>query len=136
MDVSWRYPVHHRVESIAFSTDRAFLPASRSYMACIDLQTGQEQWRTKIENVWGWLALSPDGVVYLNQHDELVVLEKDTGRERWKKKLDGTFGWLHAFADCVVVGGWRGNTDIQCLDVRTGQRRWIYPARRRSLHRT
>jgi outer membrane protein assembly factor BamB len=136
MDIRWRYPIHHRVQVIDFSSSYAYFPASHSSIVCLDIRTGDERWRTKIRNVWGWLALSEKAVVYLNQHDELVVMSKDTGELWWTKKLGGIFGWVHAVADSVIVGGWRGYTDIHCFDISTGGHRWAHPAQAKSLHST
>jgi len=45
-------------------------------------------------------------------------------------------GWLHALGEAVVVGGWRGYTDILAMDADDGKACWTRSARDGALHST
>jgi hypothetical protein len=72
----------------------------------------------------------------LNQHSRLDVFDRRTGTLFWSRELRGINGWLHAFGSTVVVGGWRGYSDIVALDAADGTIRWTRPGRKTALHST
>ncbi len=136
MVISWRVKTHHSADKVACSTERVFATARRSKLICLNSTTGEELWCADILNPWGWLALNNDAVFYLNQHDFLEAFDVVTGERIWSKKLGGTFGWLHTSETHVVVGGWRGYTDLHCLDASTGETCWTLSTKNRNLNRT
>ncbi len=88
-----------------------------------------------IENPYGWLAFNERSVFYLNQHAHLIAVDRTTGEQRWSRTLLAL--WLHALgASGVVVGGWRGYTDILAFDADDGTTCWSRSARDGGLHST
>ena len=84
----------------------------------------------------GWLAFNERSVFYLNQHAYLIAVDRTTGEQRWSRKLSGINGWIHALGSSVVVGGWRGYTDILAIDADDGKTCWSRSARNGALHST
>jgi outer membrane protein assembly factor BamB len=136
MKISWRVKAHHLVTTIGFSQSRVFAAAKHSKLLCLNATNGELHWQSNILNPWGRLALNSTTVFYLNQHDFLVAFNIDDGKQIWSKKLNGTFGWLHASENKIIVGGWRGYTDLYCFDAHTGEICWQLPTRNRNLNRT
>ena len=75
-------------------------------------------------------------VFYLNQHSHLQAHERTTGDPLWSRELNLMNGWLHACGNRVIVGGWRGYTDIVALDATDGRLCWSRDARSAGLHST
>ena len=136
MVISWRVKTHHSADRVACSAKRVFAAARHSKLVCLNSTTGEELWCANILSPWGRIALNNSTVFYLNQHDFLEAFDVGTGERMWSEKLGGTFGWLHASETHVVVGGWRGYTDLHCLDASTGEVCWTLPTTNRTLNRT
>ncbi len=136
MHVVWRYPAHQSIHAVAFSRDTSFAALAHSRLVAVASDTGAERWRARIPNTWGWIALCDGTVVYLAQHNKLAAFDAHDGGLCWSRNLRGISGWLHASGSYIVVGGWRGYTDITCLSVSTGETLWTYPARGKMLHST
>ena len=136
MVISWHVKIHHSADKVACSSERVFATARHSKLICLNSTTGEELWCANILSPWGRIALNNSTVFYLNQHDFLEAFDVGTGERVWSKKLGGTFGWLHASETHLVVGGWRGYTDLHCLDASTGEVCWTLPTISRTLNRT
>jgi hypothetical protein len=110
----WTYPIHHAFGAFAADGDECFVAARNTRLVSVSSQTGELRWSARIDNPYGWLAFNERSVFYLNQHSHLIAVDRKTGDQQWSRKLLGINGWLHAFGAAVVVGGWRGYTDISC----------------------
>lgn len=132
----WTFPVHHAVGAFAGDRDTCFFAARNTKLIALSATTGEQHWSARIENPHGWLAFDERRVFYLNQHSYLIALDRQTGQQLWSRELLGTNGWLHAFGDRVVVGGWRGYTDILAMDANDGHTCWSRSARTAALHST
>lgn len=133
---AWTYPIHHAVGAFAADGDECFVAARRTKLVCVSSGTGEVRWAAHIQGPYGWLAFTERSVFYLNPHDDLTAVDRGTGEHRWSRKLSGVNGWLHALGGRVVVGGWRGYTDILALDADDGRTCWTKSARDRALHST
>jgi hypothetical protein len=136
LELLWRYSVHHAAEVFAADGDDCFFTSRGTWLISLAVQTGEERWRARVHNPWGSLAVTRDSVFYLNQHSLLVALDRVTGEARWSRDLVGVNGWLHAGGERVVVGGWRGYTDILALAACDGTTVWRHAARGQALHST
>ena len=113
-----------------------FVAARHTQLVSVSSQTGRFRWSARIESPYGWLAFNDRSVFYLDQHAYLIAVDRKTGEHRWSRNLSGTNGWLHALGGAVVVGGWRGYTDILAIDADDGKTCWTKSARNGSLHST
>ena len=132
----WTYPIHHAFGAFAADGDECFVTARHTSLVSVSSQTGKLRWSARIENPYGWLAFNERSVFYLNQYSHLIAVDRQTGDQQWSRNLLGINGWLHAFGAAVVVGGWRGYTDILVLDADDGKTRWSRNARDGALHST
>jgi hypothetical protein len=132
----WTYPIHHQVGAFAADGDDCFLAARNTKLVALSAHTGECRWSVQIRNPWGWIAFNERTVFYLNQHACLIAVDRRTGKQLWTRELLGINGWLHASEERVVVGGWRGYTDIVTLDANDGHTCWSRSARDAALHST
>lgn len=132
----WTYPIHHALGAFAADGDECFVAARHTQLVSVSSQTGQFRWSARIGSPYGWLAFNDRSVFYLDQHAHLIAVDRKTGEHRWSRDLSGTNGWLHALGGAVVVGGWRGYTDILAIDADDGNTRWTRSARNGALHST
>jgi outer membrane protein assembly factor BamB len=132
----WTYPIHHAFGAFAADGDDCFVAARHTNLVSVSSETGQVRWSASIESPYGWLAFNDRSVFYLNQHAHLIAVDRKTGELRWSRMLEGTNGWLHALGTTVVVGGWRGYTDILVIDGDDGKTLWTRSARNGALHST
>jgi outer membrane protein assembly factor BamB len=136
LDYVWRYQTHHWPGVFLVDANQCFITARKTRLICLDLSSGTEVWSVTVKNPWGWLAVTPSRVFYLNQHSLLVAHSRKDGQILWSRTLRGINGLLHANEDAVIVGGWRGYTDILCLDPDSGEERWRCAASRKQIHST
>jgi len=132
----WTYPIHHAFGAFAADGDDCFVAARHTKLVSVNSQTGQCRWSAGIENPYGWIAFNEQSVFYLNQHAKLIAVDRTTGEQKWSRDLLGINGWLHALGGRVVVGGWRGYTDILAIDADDGTTCWSRSARNGALHST
>jgi hypothetical protein len=132
----WTFPVHHAVGAFVADRDACFFAARNTKLIALCAITGEQRWAAQIRNPHGWVAFDERRVFYLNQHSYLTALNRQTGERLWSRELLGTNGWLHAFGDRVIVGGWRGYTDILAMDANDGSTCWSRSARTAALHST
>ncbi len=132
----WSFDTHQTVHAFAGTGGDIFVACRSSHLHCIEALTGESRWDAGVLNSWGWLAVDSSRVYYLNQHSRLDAFDRLTGAVCWSRQLNGMNGWLHAFGTTVVVGGWRGYTDILAMDAADGATRWVRPGRNRPLHST
>ena len=132
----WSYPIHHAFGAYAADGDECFVAARHTKLVSVGSETGQVRWSASIESPSGWLAFNDRSVFYLNQHARLIAVDRKTGEHRWSRMLEGINGWLHALGTTVVVGGWRGYTDILVLDADDGKTCWTRSAHNGALHST
>ena len=123
---SWNYAAHHGVRVLVVDGDDCFLTARHTRLVALETMTGRERWSYRIDNPWGWIAATDNTVFYLNQHSRLVALDRREGRLRWQRDQPGVNGWLHAAEERVVVGGWRGYTDVFAFEAAGGKEKWRY----------
>lgn len=116
--------------------DDCFVAERNTSLVSLCAGTGERRWSVRIKNPYGWLAFNLQTVFYLNQHALLIAVDRRTGELRWSRELFGINGWLHASEERVVVGGWRGYSDIVALDTNDGHTCWSRSARRAELHST
>jgi hypothetical protein len=144
LDTVWKYQAHQRIQVATFQNSYCFAAVRRTRIVCLDIVSGLEMWSAKVENPWGWIAVTKSHVFYLNQHEKLIALSINDGSEIWSRHLseyqEGDmpvyFGWLHAFGDSIIVGGWRGYQDILCLNAADGTLRWSFPAKGKKIFGT
>ena len=108
----------------------------RTWLTAVECATGVERWSVKVRHPYGRLAFTASNVIYQNGHQELIALDRDTGELVWRHLLLNISGWLHGYERTVVVGGWRGYSDIFGLDAADGAAMWTYPARGGPVHST
>jgi outer membrane protein assembly factor BamB len=132
----WTYPIHHAVGAFSIDGDDCFVATRGTQLVALTANTGERRWGARIQNPYGWLAVHQRTVFYLNQHSHLIAVDRLTGEPQWSLDLHGINGWLHAYRDRVVVGGWRGYTDVLALDADDGRACWTLDARRGQLHST
>ncbi|VEP14603.1 hypothetical protein H1P_2740005 [Hyella patelloides LEGE 07179] len=135
MQIAWRIKIHHIAHIITASDNKVFALANHSKLLCLNSRTGEEYWSVNVINPWGWLALNSKTVFYLNQHDFLMAFDIDSGQQIWPKKLESIFGWLHASENSVIVGGWRGYTNLFCIDATTGKICWEFTTVNKKINR-
>jgi outer membrane protein assembly factor BamB len=145
LEIAWALPAHHRVDTLLVDGEDCFVVARYTRLVAVNTATGEERWSAPVQTRWGWLAVTPTRVFYLNQHSFLQAHDRATGHLLWSRELRGNekawslsdvYGWLHALEDRVIVGGWRGYTDILALHAADGRDCWSYPARGTWLHST
>lgn len=132
----WSYPIHHAIGAFAADGPDCFVAANHNKLVSISSETGQVRWSASVESPYGWLAFNDRSVFYLNQHAHLIAVDRKTGEPLWSRTLEGVSGWLHTLSTTVVVGGWRGYTDILAIDGDDGKTRWTRSARSQPLHST
>ena len=132
----WTYPIHHAFGAFAADGDECFVAARHTQLVSVNSQNGRFGWSARIESPYGWLAFNDRSVFYLNQHAYLIAVDRKTGELRWSRNLSGINGWLHALGEAVVVGGWRGYTDILAINADDGKTCWSIGARNGALHST
>src|SRR4051794_38904658 len=113
------------------------VPERRTKLCRISPVDGGVVWASDLQNAFGWLAASDSSCTYLNQHSCLQCFEADNGVERWRVDLSGRhgdiFGHVCVAADCVIVGGWRGYSDIIALSLEDGAVLWTKSTYGRSV---
>lgn len=134
LETGWTYATHEVVRSLLVDGEDCFVTGRNRYLLALHGATGEPRWSVRVLNTWGSLAATRGRVFYLNQHSRLVALDRETGDALWTRDLPNYYGWLHAYGETVVVGGWRGYTDIFALDAAEGGDRWTLPATQTSLH--
>lgn len=132
----WSYPICHRVGAFAIDGDDCFVAARSAKLVSLCASTGEPRWSVRIQGPHGWLAFNSRTVFYLNQHALLIAVGRRTGEVLWSCELRGINGWLHASRERVVVGGWRGYSDLVALDADDGRICWSRSARSEQLHST
>jgi hypothetical protein len=130
----WSRQLHQLPNSRSIvSRDLLLIPERNTKLVRVAPETGKTIWEADVQNTWGWLAHNARCAYWLNQHSELQCHELATGRRLWMRSLDGpagaTFGFLVANDRAVLVGGWRGYTDLLCLDAESGADKWSLPAK-------
>jgi hypothetical protein len=139
LDRLWSYRTHHWPDVFLADADQCFVTARKTRLVCLDLFSGTEVWSAKVKSPWaswGWLAVTPSRVFHLTQHSTLVSYSRKDGQVLWSCTLRGFYGWLHANENTVIVGGWRGYTDVLCLDPSSGEEKWRYAALKKQIHST
>jgi outer membrane protein assembly factor BamB len=124
----WRYRLSHTAAAFVADGEYCYATARSTKLIALDIRTGEVRWTVPVRNPHGWLALNERAVFYLNQHTRLVALARESGILLWQRDLRGINGWLHATATRVVVGGWRGYTDVTVLNEGDGTTCWSLSA--------
>ncbi len=132
----WAYPLHHAVGAFLVDGDDCFFAARSTRLLSVDVRTGECRWSVRIGNPYGWIAVNERAAFYQNQHAHLIAVDRSSGEFLWSRDLQGINGWLHASTERVIVGGWRGYTDILALDANDGTTCWSRGARRSRIHST
>ncbi len=136
LDERWSFDVHQTVDALVIDHEDCFIVGRSTRLFALNGRTGAPRWSARVKNSWGWLAVNPSTVFYLNQHSQLVAHDRTTGELQWTRELREFQGWLHAFENHVIVGGWRGYTNILALRASDGMLQWSWPARSIRLHHT
>lgn len=121
---------------MGIDTDLCVFAARRTWLVAVDALTGAERWSSKIRTTYGTIAFTASNVVYQNGHREVLAFDRTTGEQVWSHQFADICGWLHAYDDTVVIGGWRGYSNIFGLDGSDGRVLWEHPARASGVHAT
>ena len=118
--VVWEKPVKRIVQlSLAIEGSRVFFH-DRVTIACLDLGSGAELWRTQSAGGKGGTLVVHNGVVLLSGPQKLEALAAETGNALWVNAVQPEKG--AASQDLFVANGlvWRGLTPVG-LDPLTGE---------------
>lgn len=101
------------------------------YLFSINIQTGQEMWRFKINHEVNGAPTISDGLIifgcYLNGDKYLHALDIQTGREVWRfKTMDGPGSPPVVSGGVVFFGAWDGY--FYAVDIKTGEEKWRFMA--------
>ncbi len=137
MHVIWRRDLHEQQseQSSLLRSDLLITAERRSRLARLEVSTGAVVWDARVGATHGWLDVAGDHCLYLSQQSHLQCIDLDSGVPRWDRTLEGIHGHLMAMDGVVLVGGWRGYTDLRALDVVTGRALWTRPAFGRGVRR-
>ncbi|MGI5184972.1 caspase, EACC1-associated type [Dactylosporangium sp. CA-152071] len=122
----WRHPIAGPAERTALVADGANVyVAVRDDLAtpdltAVDLATGAERWRHRIDARLPVLA--PGGHVVVRRENRVVSLAADSGEDRWARELVGGPVASIADTDGVVVGTDAGR--VASLASASGEIRW------------
>jgi outer membrane protein assembly factor BamB len=127
--LEWTRDIHQRTpRAIAFTDFGIIVPERHSRLVRLDETNGQAIWEAKIKNPWGWLTVTQRYVAYLNQYNLLQCFDLETGKTLWERTLAGECnGYLVAKEQHLITGGWRGATNVTCLDIASGTTAWVNP---------
>lgn len=127
----WQRELHQRPSSrVVMEPTFALVQERWTKLTRLDPVTGDVAWSASVRGPWGWPVVVGDVALYLNEHSYLQAFELSDGSETWALELGpGIWGAPTAVDDRhVLVGGWRGSTQLRCLDARDGSTVWHRPA--------
>jgi outer membrane protein assembly factor BamB len=111
---------------------QAYNVANGTWIAGLDIETGQPRWGTKEPIGRNWIshaspAVAGDVVVFATAYANLVALDAQTGAVRWQQPLGAGLG---VYAKPVVAGGMvflacQGD-QVAAVDLTSGEVRWRY----------
>lgn len=127
--LEWERNIHQQPPRFtSFTRFGLIVPERTSHIVRLDEKTGQAIWDVRIKNPWGWMAVTDTCVVYLNQHQFLQCFNIETGEPFWEQDLPDPYnGNLVAKNRFLILGGWRGYSNVTCIDIASGKTNWIYP---------
>jgi len=134
LGVVWERELHQApTPRSAFIAPTLIVVQERQSKLCrVSPVDGSAVWVADVKNPWGWVACSAATCVYLNQHSLLQCFNLEDGVQRWAIDLAGSHGNVFGFPvvvdDRVIVGGWRGYSDLLALSADDGALAWARPA--------
>jgi outer membrane protein assembly factor BamB len=131
LQVVWERDLHHAPSAWSIITPTVIVvPERRTKLCRVSPVDGSALWEADVLHPWGWLVASGSTCVYLDNRS-LQCLELEDGAPRWEVDLAGShgeiFGFLALVGDRVIVGGWRGYSDLIALAADTGAIVWAQP---------
>lgn len=129
LDPAWSHHAHERVATLGVTAGLCVFAERSRWLTAVDCLTGTRMWSSRVRTTHGTIAFTTSNVIYLNGHVEVIALDRLTGELVWSHRLDDIGGWLQASGETVVVGGWRGYSDVHGLDAGDGRVLWSFPAK-------
>jgi outer membrane protein assembly factor BamB len=134
LEVAWECDLHWAANERSIITPALIVVPERDTKLCrVSPSDGSTMWVANVRNSWGWIAHAGAICAYLNQHSVLQCFGIEDGIERWSVDLADYFGFVTIVSNHVVVGGWRGYTDLHALRAEDGAVTWSAPMRGRAL---
>ncbi|SEK88675.1 outer membrane protein assembly factor BamB [Streptacidiphilus jiangxiensis] len=136
-DVLWERDLHQRGSgrTLAVGGDCVVVHERWTRLVCLERQDGRVRWDAPF-GLWPRsVVVHGDRCYGIAQNvDALTCWDVRTGAVLWTVPLPRFTGYLTAVDDTVLVGGWRGYTDLTALDADTGQVRWSTFGRPATVH--
>ncbi len=131
--VLWERDLHQLAHRTVIDSTVVLASERHTKLCRVSPVDGATIWVANVRGPFGWVGYSGATCVYLNQHSFLQAFDIHDGTERWAVELAGPhpsiFGWPVVCGQHVVVGGWRGYTDLVALRVEDGAVAWRKAAR-------
>ncbi|MFC1414206.1 PQQ-binding-like beta-propeller repeat protein [Streptacidiphilus sp. N1-12] len=126
-EVLWERDLHQRGSGseLAVGDDCVVVHERWTRLVCLDRWDGTVRWDVPF-GLWPRaVAVAGDRCFGIAQNiDALTCWDLRTGTVLWTVPLPRFTGYITATADTVLIGGWRGYTDLTALDSATGHIRW------------
>lgn len=128
----WSRDLHIALNSEAARIygDYIYLTERHNKLSKIDLKTGKCIWSRKVDGAYGYLQLTDKYAFYLTQSGTLKGYCVETSETVYEHKFnDPHLGYIELCDDHILTGGWRGYSDLQTYNLKTGKSGWSRKAR-------
>ncbi|WP_037607454.1 outer membrane protein assembly factor BamB family protein [Streptacidiphilus rugosus] len=126
-EVLWERDLHQRGSGSALAVADGCVVVHERWtrLVCLDLSDGSVRWDVPF-GLWPRaVAVTGDRCFGIAQNiDALTCWDVRSGAVLWNLPLSRFTGYITATEDTVLIGGWRGYTDLTALDSETGRLRW------------
>ncbi|MCK5474284.1 MAG: PQQ-binding-like beta-propeller repeat protein [Candidatus Aenigmarchaeota archaeon] len=116
--ISWATP--------AVQKGRIYFGTLDTYFYCLDLDTGQKLWETKLDGMVASSAVIENGVIYFGCFDSnLYALDQNNGAILWKHKTDGIIVSSPAIHNKIIYFG-SCDQNLYALSLETREVLWKF----------
>ena len=136
-EVLWERDLHQRGSGseLAVGDDCVLVHERWTRLVCLDRRDGTVRWDVPF-GLWPRsVVVAGDRCFGIAQNiDVLTCWNLRTGAVLWTFPLPRFTGYITATDDTVLIGGWRGYSNLTALDSATGQPRWSTSGRAATVH--
>lgn len=136
-EVLWERDLHQRgsASALAVGDDCVVVHERWTRLVCLERGDGSVRWDVPF-GLWPRsVVVAGDRCFGIAQNiHALSCWDLRTGAVLWNVALPRFTGYITATDDTVLIGGWRGYTDLTALDSDTGRLRWSTSGRPATVH--
>lgn len=121
--LEWSYPTHQGVHALEYANGRYIFPAHHSKLVCVDADSGQEIWRSSVAFTYGDLSIDSDHACYASGV-YFYVFSMKNGKTLYENPTPRFQRWLCLYRSSVLMGGWRGYSEIVHFSVSDQRIMW------------